>query len=105
MFDAGVPRDLGNRLAQAVDGTARELMKAADPNEIVEAHEATLRARWGDSFDAKVALVRNYVAREVARSPALKGWLTDHPELFGSPNSMTYLLQLAEHAQRRGARA
>lgn len=104
MHTAGVPRELGNRMAESVTDTARELDQATDRDAVIEGHEAALRARWGATFDAKLGLVRDFLRGEFTRSPVLRQWFDQHPEIFGAPATVTYLLHLAEHAQRRGAR-
>jgi hypothetical protein len=105
MFEAGIPRELGNQLAQSFSDTAAELYGAGtDPKKIesiMARNESSLRRLWGPAFDSRLAMVHEFIRAQP--SPAVRQLFTDHPELFSDPAACDVLARVAEH-QRRTAR-
>jgi hypothetical protein len=104
MFDAAVPREMGNALSADVDDTAR-VLSGASPEQTeayMAAQESAMRRLWGSQTEAKIALAREYLAEHMGRSPMLRGLLEQHPELFSSWRTVAALARLAESRRRTG---
>ena len=86
MFDAAIPRELGASLAAEVSATAATLLDASDEQteSFMAAQEAALKRIWGAQSEARIAMVRSFLAEHIGRSPMLRSLLEQHPELFSS---------------------
>ena len=104
MFDAGIPRELGNRLAESINDTAAELLNAdvAKVGKIVARNEAALRRLWGPAFDSRLTMVYEFIRAQ--SSPAVRELFKEHPELFTDPTASDILARVAEHQRRIGRR-
>jgi hypothetical protein len=108
LHSMGTPRELGNHMRESITAMAQELLTAqgdvAVANAIIEREEQRLRGRWGAQFDANVAAVRALLRDVGLRSPQLRGLIENHPELYSSADTMSYMLQLVQRQQRALAR-
>lgn len=104
MFQAGIPREMGNNLATEVEATARALQgDDAQVLEYMDRQEATLRRMFGTQYDARIELARSFLSEQSAKSPTLATLLANKPQLFGSWQVVRALSQIAESRRRSKA--
>lgn len=106
MFDAAIPREIGNSVAAGVEKTAQFLLKASpeQAERYMGEQEAALRRVWGSAFDARLEVFESFLRTAASRSAPLKDLLQNHPELFSKWEVADALSRVAEHQRRIATR-
>jgi hypothetical protein len=98
-YEAALPGDQNAaRVMWDADATQEAFERSIDQDRSAQ----TLRKQWGASFDAKIDAVDALMQQASQHSSAIKQVVEEHPELFTAPDTMNYLLQLAQSQGRRG---
>lgn len=104
LYAAGAPRELGNNIGHSVNQTAKALTEAQGNLEaevaIVEGNERRLRQRWGAAYEQNLKTVKGFLRDAGARSSELRSLVNDYPWMFSSPDTMNYMLNLAQSRSR-----